>query len=55
MPHVDFVGVDMNKTSISLMQQRATAAGLGNVECVAALIEEYAGRYDVALALHACG
>ena len=45
----------MNKKSIEIMQGKAVSAGLSNVTCVAGLIEEYHGKYDVAVALHACG
>ena len=55
MPHVNFVGVDMNARSIEIMRGKAAAAGLDNVTCETARIEEYTGAYDVAVALHACG
>ena len=55
MPHVSFVGVDMNARSIEIMRGKAAAAGLDNVTCETARIEEYTGAYDVAVALHACG
>lgn len=43
----------MNRKSIEMMEGKAAAAGLANVECVAGLIEEYAGAYHVAVGLHA--
>ena len=55
LPHVHFVGVDMNKRSIEILKGKAASAGLSNVECFAGLIEEYSGHFDVAVGLHACG
>jgi hypothetical protein len=45
----------MNRESLRLLRERATATRLTNVSCVCALIEDYRGAVDVAFALHACG
>jgi hypothetical protein len=49
------LGLDLNKRSVELLQQRVAAAGLTNVSAVVGLIEEYDGPCTLALGLHVCG
>lgn len=55
LPHCRFTGVDMKPAALQLLQQRANAAGLTNVCVFEGMIEAYSARFDVGLALHACG
>ena len=54
-PYINFTGVDMNGRSIELLLQRAKAGGLTNVRGVVAKIETFNEKFDVGMALHACG
>ena len=54
-PQLHFVGLDLNTRSLSLLRERAEAAGLDNVSATVGLIEEYRGPCDIAVALHVCG
>ena len=55
-PEIDFVGVDLNATSIEILNSRIRESGLTNVSAVVGLIEDgdTLGA-DCALALHVCG
>jgi 2-polyprenyl-3-methyl-5-hydroxy-6-metoxy-1,4-benzoquinol methylase len=55
LPHCHFTGVDMKPAALQLLQQRAAVAGLSNVSVFTGMIEQFKQRFDVALALHACG
>ena len=54
-PALRFVGVDLKPKAIELLEQRAAEANLSNVQAYVTSIEAYAGQYDVAISLHACG
>jgi hypothetical protein len=54
-PHLHFVAVDLKEKALSLMRARATEAGLKNVRTVRSSILHFEERFDMALALHACG
>ena len=41
----------MKPTALTIMQQRATAAGLVNVRCHVSMIEDFREPFDIALAL----
>jgi hypothetical protein len=52
---VQFTGVEMKKAALSILEQRAAAAGLTNVRCHAGMIETFSEPFDVGMALHCCG
>lgn len=57
-PKLHFVGVDMRRRSIHLLEQRVVAAGLRNVRTWHGPIEGYTSSglgLDLALGLHVCG
>lgn len=54
-PSADFVAVEMKAKPVELLLDKARQAGLSNVSGRQAMIERFEGRFDVALALHACG
>ncbi|GIL51473.1 hypothetical protein Vafri_7454, partial [Volvox africanus] len=55
-PHCTFTGVEMKPAAVTLLLERAQAAGLSNVAARRCMIEEFLEEpFDVALALHACG
>ncbi len=56
-PAARFLLVDCKAESLHVARQRSARAGLGNVECVCATIEEalVGVAFDLGLALHACG
>jgi len=54
-PEHDFIGVDLNETSIRMLEERAANAKLTNVRSKLSLIETFDEDFDVALALHVCG
>lgn len=55
-PEHEFVGVDLNKTSIEILRGRIDESGLKNISARVGLIEESESLgADVALALHVCG
>ena len=54
-PVADFVAVEMKARSLELLLARAREAGLANVRGCQGMIESYGERFDVAVALHACG
>ena len=54
-PQLRFVGVDLKPRAIALLEQRAAAAELANVEVHCGAIEDYHAPFDVAISLHACG
>ena len=55
-PEIDFVGVDLNATSIEILNSRIRKSGLTNVSAVVGLIEDGdTFGADCALALHVCG
>ena len=54
-PEHDFIGVDLNETSIRMLDERIESAKLTNVRSKLSLIETFDEDFDVALALHVCG
>ena len=54
-PALRFVAVDLKARALELLEERAHAAGLPNVEAWVGSIEAYPASYDCALALHVCG
>jgi SAM-dependent methyltransferase len=54
-PRCDFTAVDLDATSIGILQKRAAAAGLGNITGCVSRIEVFDTAFDVALGLHCCG
>ena len=55
-PDVRFVGIDVKASSLALLRARAAAAGLSDrVSTWEGRIEEYDGRCDALISLHACG
>ena len=55
-PKHKFIGVDLNKTSVQILQKRIVESGLTNVSARVGLIEECKEMgADIALALHVCG
>jgi 2-polyprenyl-3-methyl-5-hydroxy-6-metoxy-1,4-benzoquinol methylase len=54
-PEHDFVGVDLNDTSIRLLNERIKETQMTNVRAKLSLIENFDEKFDVALALHVCG
>jgi SAM-dependent methyltransferase len=55
-PDVEFVGVDLNATSIEILNSRIRKSGLTNVSAVVGLIEDGDTlEADCVLALHVCG
>ncbi|MEW5312554.1 MAG: hypothetical protein WDW38_004181 [Sanguina aurantia] len=55
LPHCTFTGIDYKPAAVVIMRQRAAAAGLTNVRGVVGMIEAFDERFDVGVALHACG
>ncbi|KAJ1639189.1 hypothetical protein T492DRAFT_938097 [Pavlovales sp. CCMP2436] len=55
LPKCSFLLLDRNAHAIDLARQRAADAGLSNVSVVVGNVEDYEGKFDVALAMHACG
>lgn len=54
-PEVQFVLVDMKKQSIQIGVERLAASQLQNVTIVQGLVQDYSERFDIGIALHACG
>jgi len=55
MPTVQFTLIDFNPRSVKLAQERAEEAGLVNVLALCGNIKEYTGKFDIGIAVHACG
>ena len=54
-PDVRFTAVEMKRRSAEILERRAAAAGLTNVDVVVDMIEKTTFGFDVGVALHACG
>ena len=54
-PDMRFTAVEMKRRSAELLERRAAAAGLTNVDVVVDMIEKTSFDFDVGVALHACG
>mmetsp|Transcript_9361 Transcript_9361/g.17463 ORF Transcript_9361/g.17463 Transcript_9361/m.17463 type:complete len:602 (-) Transcript_9361:155-1960(-) len=54
-PNCHFTAVDFKSKSVEILNQRAAAANLSNVSGIVGKIEDFKEKFDVALALHACG
>ena len=54
-PTVRFSGVDMDAEALRILEARAAAAGLANVDTRCSMVERCTDSFDVILALHACG
>ena len=56
-PEWQFIAVDMKERCIELLEQRAAAAGLSNLKGEVGMAAECPSstKFDVAIALHACG
>ena len=54
-PHFSFHAVDMKPKSVEMLLDKASKGGLQNVTAEAVMIEQFEGKFDIALALHACG
>jgi hypothetical protein len=54
-PELRFVGVDIKKTALDLMEARCEEVGVANVETALGDIGAFEGEYDVAVSLHGCG
>lgn len=54
-PQCHFIMIDKNPVSIQIGQERILESGLQNIEIVQSLIQECSLRFDVGIALHACG
>lgn len=54
-PKCVFTAVDLDATSIGILEKRAAAAGLSNITGCVSRIEVFDPPFDVALGLHCCG
>eukprot|EP00301_Raphidiophrys_heterophryoidea_P024056 c7689_g1_i1.p1 GENE.c7689_g1_i1~~c7689_g1_i1.p1 ORF type:complete len:369 (+),score=87.92 c7689_g1_i1:77-1108(+) len=54
-PNCQFVLLDMKETSIAIAHMRVRQAGVQNVRVVQGLVQDWNERFDVGIALHACG
>ena len=54
-PSMNFVAVEMKRRSCDLLMKRASVASLHNVSVVCGMIEHFHEKFDVGVALHACG
>ena len=54
-PQCRFTAVDLDATSIAILERRAASAGLTNIVGCVSRIEVYDLPFDVALGLHCCG
>lgn len=54
-PTHQFTAVDLDATSIGILERRAAAAGLTNIRGCVSRIELFSQPFDIALGLHCCG
>lgn len=55
LPTCDFVLLDCHSRSVDICSERAQRAGLRNVRALKGRIEDFDERFDLCIALHACG
>jgi hypothetical protein len=54
-PQHRFVILDLKQRSLDIAAERVRSAGLTNVSIQNGLVQDFAGHFDVGIALHACG
>ena len=54
-PKCNFILIDMKQKSLQIAEERCKRLGLKNVTFYHGKIEEYDGKFDVGMSLHACG